>query len=164
MFIDKTLLHWHFALDSTIRRLEDLVWHFDADIEAKGYGYACVLEPDELISVIDSFMAEPALFQEGDLVNLRGLRQQLDQYLAPMFKAGQASALQCWTNATPDQHDQLAEYKFADFRREAKVHMPANASRSEQNWFIEGFCRSWQDQWTQYMASRFGSRLPPTPK
>jgi hypothetical protein len=163
MFVDKHLLHWHFALDSTIRRLEDLAWNFDADIEAKGYGYACVLEPNELIAVIDSFLAEPGLFQEGDLVNFRGLRQQFEQCLAPMFRAGQASALQYWTSASPEQQTQLAEYKFADFRRKAKACMPDNVSRAEQSWFVEGFCRSWQDQWTQYMASRFG-KLPPTPK
>ena len=141
--------HWKFAYSSAIYRLEMLLWEFDFEKEARGHNYTGIPNPHELISIIDGFLSEKDNLSQGDVTRLIKFRERLSTKLTIAFDTGKQVAHQLWDEASEDTIAEYMDYGADIFHKKAKSLADLNWSLAEQSWFVEAFCKQWQQEWTE---------------
>lgn len=149
----KLSVHWNFALAVAIFRLEELVWSFDVMKETGDMGYSSVPAPEDLLRIANSFLNEPQYLHNNDQVRLRHIADYLNEHLLKVYLLGQERAHSYWTGVDTNERNSLLAFSVSEVRSEAINELPEDLSLSEQNWFIEGFCRSWwQVEYIAYIS------------
>ena len=131
------------------------MWSYDADKWAKGHSFSGVPGPNDLVRIIDGFLSEQEKLFNGDVTNLTEMREYLQNHLLPMYQMGQQIAHQHWINADSQEQSNFMKFNIDDFRNLAKQNAPMDAKFSQQNWFIEGFCRQWRQEELEYYRRQF---------
>lgn len=140
--------HWHFAYVSAIWRLEVLIWNFDFENEAGKHDFSGVPDPQKLIEIIDGFLIEADGIFEGDIRRFNRMRERLSNQILSAYNNGVREAQHIWKE---DPEETLKNYSDGslDLRGTGKEQVDKTLSQAEQSWFLEGFCRSWQNEWVE---------------
>lgn len=145
--------HWNFAYRYARNRLESLVWGFDFDKESDGHNYVGLQEPQEFIEIIDGLLNGIEDLYQGDIATLKKIRQRFEIKIAPIYELGHQPAHQLWSEASTKEIQTYMNTSTPDMKRKAKESVGSKLSMSEQSWFIEGFCRQWQHEYTEHVRN-----------
>ena len=138
--------HWQFAYLSAIIRLQFLIWEFDFEREVKGKNYIDFPSPNRLVSFVDGFMSDLASLPQGEKQRLLSIRERLSRKIVLAYDVGVQKCHELWNKATSDTIDEYMKYDNVKIRNQAGLLMPSDWSLAEKSWYIEAFCKTWQQE------------------
>ena len=148
--------HWQFALGCAMLWLREQVRAFDFHSSLSGHAAYVGTTPEQLISYIDGFLAERQFVPGGTATELGELRTELLESIAPAYEAGKTVAHSIWAaTVNDDEREKLQTTPPENVMTDGWQHVPGELSTSQANWFVEGFCYNWAQEWFAFQLSRF---------
>ena len=145
--------HWQFALACAVDWIKEQVYAFDFEASLSGHAAYVGITPEWLIANIDGFLSEKEVVPGGTMTELGQLRSALKESITPAYQTGVAAAQQEWRDAEDDEQRIEMNTPPEDVAVEARQRVPANWDASQANWFVEGYCFAWAQEWFAFMVA-----------
>jgi hypothetical protein len=131
------------------------VYDFSFQASLSGHAAYVGITPERMVANIDGFLSEREWVPGGTATELEELRKEFLETIAPAYEAGKSTAHNVWTATKTDEERNSLMYTPAeDVMADAWRRVPANLPSSQANWFVEGFCYNWAQEWFAYQVSR----------
>lgn len=138
--------HWRFAYLSAIIRLKFLIWDFDFEEEVGEINYIGFPNPKKLVDIVDGFLADIPNLPQGDISRLLNIRERLVTKIAIAYDNGIQQATEVWSEAPRETISEYVKYDNDKIQSQAKLLLNSNWSLAEKSWFMESFCKTWQQE------------------
>ena len=150
--------HWQFALACAVAWLHEKVYTFNFKKSLSGDAAYVGITPQGMVSSIDGFLSEKEIVPGGTASELEQLRGKLLESITPAYQSGNTTAHRLWVAAHDDERTRLMNTTPEDVAAEAWKRVPSDLSSSQANWFVEGFCYRWAQEWFAFQISHLNSQ------
>jgi hypothetical protein len=135
--------------------MKEEVYRFNFHASLSGHAVYVGATPEYILSVVDGFLSESEYVPGGTVADLKKLRTQLLEKIAPAYDAGQSAAHNIWAATSSNEEREWLLYSTLpeDVMAVAWQHVPKGFSFSQANWFVEGFCSNWAQEQFAYQVS-----------
>jgi hypothetical protein len=132
------------------------VYRFDFHASLSGHAAYVGATPEYILSVVDGFLSEVEYVPGGTMADLKKLRTELIERIAPAYQAGKSAAHEIWAATTSDEERDWLGFAVSpdDTMAVAWQHVPNGLTLTQANWFVEGFCHNWGQEWFDYQVAK----------